>query len=395
MRLAPTAPSRQFIERSFTVRAVHLIQPWVLRRIRCRALLSLIACAVAHPALATKPVIYDTGYEIIHKTLTPSIYWIDNERLIFEGINTADRSAAVANRDPNQVKRLKKLYVWDANSKSVRFYAEGSDLCVSNGTLHYTVRTDKTAGIRVVKAGPLGHEKQTSVPLPTKEELSWRAQSERVRGDFTCKTHLRADLSPPAPKGRRIIVLREGDGYLDAGPEGTIELVGEIRATGPGHIKLFHPGNPIPLELPMTLEQGPGWPIYSEYLGAYVTLPRPQGANPGHITSWPRGLPFSVYSFTASGHVHKVVIPYGEWGGIAWVQPTRAGWIFSGGGTPPPKAGLFLFDSTTVRKLDSGYVYEIAVSPDGCRAAVATLNRHLEMGMPTNLRILEFCREPR
>jgi len=391
MRLAPTAHSRHVVERSFAVRAVHLIKPWILRRIRCRALLSLIACAVAHPALATTPVIYDTGYEIIHKTLTPSIYWIDNERLIFEGINSADRSTAVANREPNQVKRLKKLYVWDANSKSVRFYAEGSELCVSNGTLHYTVRTDKTAGIRVVKAGPLGHEQQTSVPLPTKEELSWRAQSERVRGDFTCKTHLRADLSPPAPKGRRIIVLRDGDGYLDAGPDGTLELVQEIRKKGPGPIKLFRPGNRNPIDLPITLEQGPGRPIYSEYLGAYVTLPRPKGSNPGHVTDWPKGLPFTAWSFNAAGQTSRVEIPYNHLVNIIWVQPTSRGWLF-GGGNIYRSLGLYLFHGGALSKLDDGSVSEIAVTPNGCVAAVAIQNRHLDMGTPTNLRIFDLCK---
>ena len=258
------------------------------------------------------------------------------------------------------------------------------------GTLHYIVRTDKTAGIRVVKVGPLGSEKEITEPLPTKEELSPRGQTARVRSDLTCRTHLRGDLSPAAPQGRRIIVLRDGDGYLDAGPDGTIELAKEIRESGLSHVKLFRPGNPIPIDLPMTLEQGPGRPIYSEFLGAYVTLPRPKGSDPGLSTNWPKDLPFTVYSFTQTGQSAVMQIPYNELYSIAWVQPTRSGWVF-GGGHFYKTLGLYLYDGTRLSRLDTGAVFEIAVAPDGCKAAVAIQNKHLYMGTPTNLRIIEFC----
>jgi len=390
MQLVPVARSAPFVGLSFTIRAVLEINQWTRWQILCRAFLSLIASAIACPAVAAKPVVYDTNYEIIHKVLTPSVYWIDNERLLFEGIKTSDMNVAVANRERDRVKRLKKLYLWDKKSGSVRFYAEGSNLCVSSGVLHYTVRTDKTGGIRIVKRGPLGLEQEGEIALPTKEELSPQGQMARVRGDITCKTYLRAELSPPASQGRRIIVLRDGDGYLDAGPEGTIELVREIRATGPGRIKLFRPGNPTPIELPMTLEQGPGSPIYSEYLGAYVTFPRPKGSDPGHSTDWPHGLPFTVYTFKATGQATDIEIPYDRLVNIAWVQPTRRGWLF-GGGNFYRSLGLYLFDGTALSRLDAGAVNEIAVAPDGCRAAVAIQNKHLDMGTPINLRIFDLC----
>jgi len=358
------------------------------------ASLFVIASAFACQAIAAKPVVDDTGYEIIHRTLTPSLYWLDNDRLLFEGANTTDMNEAVATKDPHRVERLKKLYIWDAKTRSVKFYAEGSRLCVSNGTLHYTVRTDKSAGIRVTKIGPLGLEKEITEPLPTKEELSTRSQMARVYSSITCETHLRSELSPPAPQRRRIIVLREGDGYLDAGPDVTLKLIEEIRANGPGHIKLFQRGNPTPIELPITLEQEPGRPTYSEFLGAYFTLPKPKGSNPGLVTDWPKGVPFTVYIFSRTGRTTSVNIPYDGLVNIYAVQPTRQGWIF-GGGNIYRSLGLYLFGNGKLSKLDAGSVSETAVAPNGCLASVAIQNKHLEMGTPKNIRIFDFCEKGR
>src|SRR5512135_815838 len=375
---------------SFAIRALvqfkqHPRLP-ILRSASLFAITSAIACQV----IAAKPVVYDTGYEIIHRTLTPSLYWIDNDRLLFEGANTSDMNEAVAVKDPHRVERLKKLYVWDAKSQSVRFYAEGSRLCVSKGTLHYTVRTDKSAGIRVKKIGPLGSEKEITEPLPTKEELSPRGQMARVHEGITCKTHLRSELSPPAPQRRRIIVLREGDGYLDAGPNGTLELIDEIRATGPGHIKLFQPGNPTPIELPITLEQGPGRPAYSEYLGAYFTLPNAKGSNPGLATDWPKGVPFTIYVLSPTGRTSEFDIPYDGLVNIFAVEPTKRGWLF-GGGNIYRSLGLYLFDRGELRKLDIGSVSEIAVSQDGCLAGVGIQYVHRDKRIPRVLRIFNIC----
>jgi hypothetical protein len=44
-------------------------------------------------------------------------------------------------------------------------------------------------------------------------------------------------------------------------------------------------------------------------------------------------------------------------------------------------------------KLDSGLVKEIAVTPDGCKAAVSIQRKHLEMGSPIQLRVFTLCEE--
>lgn len=339
---------------------------------------------------AKKPLVSDTGYEILYSPQARSLYWVGNRQLLLAGIKTADMQKAIAAKEQNHVERLRKLYLWDDATKSIRLYAEAQSVCIANGVIHYQVRVDRTAGKQFVREGPFGSEKEIEKTLPSKEELSWQEKNKRVWSDFTCKIHLRNELSPPAPQGRRIVVLREADGYLDAGPQGTIERVREIRANGPGNVKLFRPGSSMGINLPITLQQGIGAPIYSELLRAYVTLPGPKGANPGHITEWPRGLPFTVYVFKSTGETSEVAIPYGDLMNISWVQPTRAGWIL-GGGNFYKSLGLYLFDGKATSMLDSGAVREIAVTPDGCIAAVGIQNKHLDMGTPVNLRIFDFC----
>lgn len=391
MQSVPASRCASVANPSLAIRALvrfkrHAPSPILLRG----ALFFVIASAFACQAMAAKPVVYDTGYEIVDWTLMPSLYWIDNDRLLFEGANTSDMNEAMATKDPRQVEREKKLFIWDAKTRSVKFYAEGSRLCVSNGTLHYTVRTDKSAGIRVKKIGPLGLEKEITEPLPTKEELSPRSQMARVFSSITCETHLRSALSPPAPQRRRIVVLREGDGYLDAGPDGTLELIKEIRATGPGHIKLFQPGNTTPIELPITLEQEPGRPTYSEFLGAYFTLPKAKGSNPGLATDWPKGLPFTVYVFSRTGQTKSEDIPYDGLVNIYAVQPTRRGWIF-GGGNFYRSLGLYLFGNGKLSKLDAGSVSETAVAPNGCLIGVGIQYTHRDKRIPRVLRIFDLC----
>jgi hypothetical protein len=354
------------------------------------ALLGLLVSLAAGSACAAAPVVFDTGYEIIPRTLAPSLYWVGNDRLLFEGFNSSDMDEALAGREPHPVGRLKRLYLWDGKSGAVGPYADGAGLCVASGVVRFTVRIDRASAARIVREGPPGSEAEFRIAMPGKGE-----RADTVYSPLACKRYARRDLSPPAPPGRRVVVLREGDGYLRAGPVGMAERVEAFRAHGRENIKLFGPRHPAGFDLPITLEQGPGHPIYSEYLGAYVTLPRPKGSAPGRIAAWPRGLPFTVYSFNASGDTRTITIPYGPWGGIAWVQPTSAGWIFAGQGAPTPEAGLFIYNSGTVRKLDSGYVYEIAVSPDGCRAGVAIKIRLLDVNAPTNLRIVDLCASAR
>ena len=380
--MATKAATRQMSGRSCTIAADGSSQNW---RSYLRLALGALALTLAS-ASAAQHKVYSTGYEISQTGLWPSLYWIDNDRLLFAGIETADMEAAIVRKDEER-RHLKKLYLWDARTKSVKHYADATEVCVADGVVHYRVRVDWEAGKIVERVGPLGSEKEIERPSGSKEELSRTAQIKWVRSQHTCKTHVLSELVPPPAKGHRILVLREGDGYLDVGPLAPKERLDQRGKP----VLLFRPGRQSAVELPMKIEQGSGNPHYSPYLGAYVSRPRPKGSDPGHITSWPRGLPFTIYTFKSDGDSREAVIPYGEWGTITQVWPTPLGWIFSGHGAVRAKAGLFLFHTSSARRLDNGQVYEISVSKDGCRVAVGIQNRHLDMGTPINLKIIDLC----
>jgi hypothetical protein len=345
-----------------------------------------------HLSPAAKPRVYDTGYELFAPLVTPSMFWIDNDRLLFSGANSVDARAAVAaGNDPARVSRLRRLYLWIASTTSVKLYADATDVCVSNGTVRYTVSVDKAAGKAVLREGPFGSEKRVERLLPSKQELSAQGQLARVHSYFTCKTHLRSELVPPASKFRQIVVLREGDGYLDLGPSGGPNYA-EERKAHPRNLTLYEGKTGRAIELPMTWEENfsPLEVSYSSYRAAYVLRPRaPPGAPIGVVQPWPKGKPLTAYLIWADGRSESVSIPYFHTFGLGSPRPVGVGWVFAGGYFD--KAGLYLFDGKRMSRLDVGAAGDIAVSPNGCRAAVAIQNKHREMGTPTNLKIFDFC----
>ena len=387
MQLVPVARSAPFVGLSFTIRAVLEINQWTRWQILCRAFLSLFASSLACQAIAAKSVVYDTGYEIDHKVVRSSLFWIDNERLLFEGIKTSDMEVAVAKREQHRVERLTRLYLWEKKSTSVRMYAEGSALCVANGIAHYTETARSANGQKIVREGPLGSEREVEVDITTKKK-----RSDPIFGQLACKSFQREDLVPPPERYRNIVVLRDGYRYLDLGPNIGADL--SLRRARPRNLLLYAGTGAEGIKLPLTWDENfsPFDVAYSDYIGAYVLRPRALRGTPiGASQPWPTNSPLSVYAVWPDGRVATTSVPYWPTEFLTHPRPTKNGWVF-GGGDLYRASGLYLFDGTTVIKLDSGLVRDIAVSPDGCAAAVAIQSKHLQMGTPTNLKIFALCR---
>jgi len=292
-----------------------------------------------------------------------------------------------AAKEVDRAARLKKLYLWDEASKSVRLYANAQGACVANGVIRYTVRVDKAAGKVIVREGRFGSEKEIEKSLPSREERSPQGQTARVRSNFTCKTYLRSELLPPAPHGRRIVVLRDEDGYLDLGPEISFEP-----APPEASVLLYRRGVSKPTSLPILLRERVSLPSYSSFIDAYLLYPKQDKTRPDSSSaSWPKDRPQLIYMLYPDGRVVTTVVPAGEWRDVHHPSPTKAGLIFAGGNFYRNLA-LWLAEANIVRRLIPGYVYAIAVSPDGCRAAVGIQTKHLEMGTPIHLKVLEFCK---
>jgi hypothetical protein len=336
---------------------------------------SLLLLSVALPLKAASVRFIDSGYEIARGAdVTPSVYWIDDHRLMFLGFKATEIDAP-AGKDPSSGRRLKKLFIWDVRRPVAEEYASADSLCYSDGWVSYRTAVDQSRAIETVREGPLGAEQETTKPFLSFGE---------VRSNFTCKRHAVAHLVPPASRNRRIVVLRKGDGYLDLGPSLGIKIEGEPRT-----VRLYSGKTGQPISLPIVWEENVAQydVAYSAYQDAYVLRPK----RPGNGSrQWPEALPLRVYLLRNNGDLEKVSAPHQPARYLNKPQPTVAGWIF-GGGDFHKAAGLYLFDGTVVSQLDKGLVQDIAVSPNGCAAAVGIQNKHLEMGTPVKVRVLQFC----
>lgn len=328
----------------------------------------------------------NTEYEIMDMIRMPSLHWIDDNQVLFAGIKRADIQAAIAAKQVDRGMRLKKLYVWDDVRKASRLYADASEVCFAEGLVSYPLRKEATEGKRIFREGKMGFETEVEKPLP---------QNEEFHSNFTCKTYKREELIPPAPRFRRVVVLKDGDGYLDFGPGGGKNLFEEQRAAV-RNIDLYQATTGKAIRLPFTWDED--FSVfdvsYSVFRGAYVLKPRsPVGTPIGVSRDWPKDQPFPVYLVRPDGRVDSVSIPYEPAKHLFFPRPTRAGWIYGGGRNRD--AGLYLFDGKAVNKIDVGLVKEIAVAPSGCKAAVAIQNNPFEMGTPTNLKIYQLCARER
>lgn len=335
--------------------------------------------AVSAYVHATDARITDTGYEIERSAgATQSVYWVDNHRLLFIGYRTADLDAAIAAEDSSKRNRQRRIFIWDVRRKTAEEYAKADAVCYSDGWVSYRIAVDRSAAMETVKEGVLGSEQETKKPFLSMGE---------VRSNFTCRRHTIERLVPPASRQRRIVVLREGDGYLDLGPSlgaDPKKVEGEPRT-----VRLFEGKTGQPIQLPIRWEEDVAQydVSYSAYRRAYVLRPKRPGDG---SRQWPANLALRVYLLWSDGRLEKISVPYRPAGYLDKPHPTVIGWIF-GGGNFYKTAGLYLFNGTTVSKLDEGLVNEISVSPDGCAAAVGIQNKHLEMGTPVNLRLFRLC----
>lgn len=327
----------------------------------------ILGCAllIAQPNLvgAASPTVTAIGYEVFG--LEAYMAWIDNDRFLFAGSKSIGLDAPRTSFEPS------KLYLWNDTTKSVQMHADATSFCYTPGRISYTAQADREEGKKVFRAGPFGAEKEIERLRPVQGIFS----------RFTCQTHSVSELVPPAP-GRRILILREGDGYIDLGPYGSRRL------EHPRNLTLFQTKTGKAIQLPMTWDEDIGGvgTSYSTYRGAYVLPPRllPSSGVSGH---WPPKQPRVVYLLWADGKVERVSIPPTPH--MNRPHPVSIGWVYGGG--DQQTAGLYLYVGKKVSRVAVGGVKEIKVSLDGCKAAVAIRNRYKDMGTPNNLKIFNFC----
>jgi hypothetical protein len=348
--------------------------------------LSCLAVAIAislamqtWSAFALEPVTLASGFEIT-RGQRDSVFWVNSTKLLFAGMKEADMRAAVGAKISSPEARLKKLYLWDLSSPTAQVFADAKAVCFSDGLVRYAVLRDEAAGKSYFREGPFGAEREvveSTKPLPKDIQKNY------VRNNFECHATKLSELVPVPPRNRRVILLRNKDGYLDVGPDDPIK-----QDSSASNLILYQPKRQEGVRLSVTRKEDVAV-SRSEYRGAYVL--RPASARGADSRTWPKNLPLVVYLLWPDGRIESTSIPYQPSEYLIDPQPVAAGWIF-GGGNFYKSSGLYFFDGKSVTKLEMGLVHKIAVSPDGCKAAVGIQSKHLEMGTPVALKIIEFCK---
>jgi len=329
---------------------------------------ALLMQGIGAEAAQPRVAVTATGYEVFEPVI--SIAWVDNNQLLFKG----SRSGT----DPKRPSlEPSSIYLWNDTTKIARVYAKGRNFCYAQGNVSILLRSDNQARKAVYLEGMLGAEKEI--------EKQFRSNTE-VFNKFSCRLQKLEEFVPPLPKTHFYLVLREGDGYLTLRPHGSKE-----ERAHPRNITLYPEKGAKPVTLPITWDESVGGvgTTYSELLGVYVLPPRQliPGRGPGN---WPSDEPRIVYLLHRDGRVERISFPATST--FSRPSPVKSGWIY-GGGDFYRTSGLYIYSDNAVRKLDAGNVNYLAVSPNGCKAAVAINNRHLDMGMPVNLKIFNFCLE--
>lgn len=293
------------------------------------SVVGLTACVSADSSsTATRSAQYP--FRLVDETLKDDglplpdrMYWIDNDRLVFR----ADVYERGAGRIEN---RSNGLYLWDERTGTLRQLEQiASDVCYSTGVLSYVARRGEQ---RLYIEGP--------VDRPQARELA---------------------SGVPAPRRIRCReVSKESYPY----PRGQVPLIGggvyELRVAPNGAQSLwFHPDNSSePIRLPINaLHTGTDRLRYSEFTKSYVLLSSVFDREKGILPFWELAL---------DGSVRRIELPRGPWAnGVRVPLPTARGWLLATG-----RNGVYLMNGSEIVQISLGHVMDIAVSPNGCRAAL-------------------------
>lgn len=183
---------------------------------RSRQLLAAIGVAAllsncSVPAPKATPVAQGAKYPLytmnssvvrpVYPTGDHNIAWIDDERVLFEGLDRNLRDPVRTNRGEQVA--MRGLYIWNLRTNQVTPHtreALRSFLCFADGHVSYSVYR---AGEIVRMEGPFGAEKPIDIHF-----------SERHLNPFTCKSYEQSSLPKPI-KGGGIQPLRTEHGWIE------------------------------------------------------------------------------------------------------------------------------------------------------------------------------------
>jgi hypothetical protein len=319
----------------------------------------LAACAERAPYPVKDSGIYAEEADLV---------WLDNQRVLFHGHKGMEPSS-----DPNKILRLvdRGLYRWDTTTGALELYdtfdkrSDGllvkSSLCVHDGVLTYVNRG-------MVITGKRGQETKTPFPKPA----HWF-------NPHSCRYY---DTKPFwVVEGHRTIPLLEEHGYLDLGsvsPPQPDPLTLRFENPNPA-ISFYSVAAKKSVTLPIGWQEVRGIRVeFAPYKNAYLISGLQYFDNVKHDLqpAWPDDVPIKVWWLKPDGTVIKQEVPKLPWshGNAFRFFPARKGLYLSKQSPSGPEAfgamGGYLIQGQEMKKVVAGALRRVAISPDGCTAAV-------------------------
>jgi hypothetical protein len=329
--------------------------------------------------------IRESGYWTCEAPIGSCVYWLDNDRVIFNGAKPGDMETLPDGRSVSK----HAIYIWDLNTNAVSKYADAtrSILCYADGYIRYG---RKDGAYNVVLAGPFGKEVEIS-RTHDKDRFAKRGEESTFLNRFTCKTYKQSEISP-LPGAR--IPLKEGHGFLYLGainsPDERIRPIVYFRHGAAD-------GFPLPI---MRWQSSSSGVRRSEFDDSYIIWGQPEfDRNDACLRP---GTEREIFRLRLNGHVNAIVIPSDKRLRCYFnrFDTVVLGVLALGGGGHVQNldlSKLYLLRNDQVTLVTTGVITDYRVSPDGCRMAVGISSNDDPRKPITaatyrgHLKVIEFC----
>jgi len=293
------------------------------------------------------------------------LVWLDNQRVLFHGYKAVEFSTI-----PGKPHRFvgRGLYLWDTATGSIELFdtlvnrlngREGrSTLCVHDGVLTYVSQGMVITG---------ESSQDTKTPFP--KQPYWY-------NPLSCRYY---DTKPFwVVAGHKTIPLLEEHGYLDMGGRGEPNL--SLREENPNAAISFYSvkAQKSFALLIGQLEARVPQVAYVPYKNAYLIsgLQYFDSAKGLLQSAWPNSVPFRVWWLSPDGTMKKEEVPNLPWmhGNYFSFFSTQVGLFLvkhsPSGSRRLGEMGGYLVKDFNVKHVVVGALRKVAISPDGCKAAV-------------------------
>jgi hypothetical protein len=335
--------------------------------------------------------IADSGYWV-HTSRQPlrTIYWVDSNRVIFIGGTRAEWERYLKEGFGGYAPYL---YVWDTQANRVSVHSKLKEIntpCYSRGYISYRVSDDSDDQL-ILKSGLFGQE--TERLLDKKhfwpEVLKSRGM---LYSKLRCKEYPYADILIGEKRG--LFPLLEGHGFLDIYADPFIQG----RKTEP--VRWFVDRNSTnPMELPIIKYQTAEYMVsYVDWMDSYLIATNNQTLH--RCTNQPAGgrkMCRSAYIMKPGVATEMLNVPHDRniTDNLNPSFPMKVGMLILSGSishTGPGKAGVYIWTGRDkMHRVIAGSTDAAALSPDGCKLAVAIDPR--DHGGPDRyyLKMIDFC----